>query len=135
MTDGGLTTDLTTDNFGDVALAPGIALVDFWASWCVPCRMFAPVYERAAGRHTDVMFGTVDIDAEPELTARFKVSSVPTLMAIRDGVVVYARPGALSDATLDELISKVRELDMDDVRRHVRADASHQAEHDTDSKA
>lgn len=110
------TVELTAANFDDVTSADGIVLVDFWASWCGPCRQFAPVYERSSEKHTDIVYGKVDTEAQQELAARFGIRSIPTLMAVRDGVIVFAQPGALPESMLESLITQVRELDMADVR-------------------
>jgi thioredoxin 1 len=118
------TVELTKENFDEKVGNDGMILVDFWASWCGPCRMFAPVFERAAERNPDVMFGKVDTEAQPELAAAFEISSIPTLLIVRDGIVVYGQPGALPEAALDELIGKARALDMDDVRAKIAAKQS-----------
>ncbi|WP_131742707.1 thioredoxin [Actinomadura roseirufa] len=115
------TVNLTAQNFDEVAQGDGIVLVDFWASWCGPCRRFAPVYENSSGKHDDIVFAKVDTEAEPELSERFGIASIPTLMAIRDGVIVFAEPGALPDTLLENVIEQVRALDMDDVRSRLEA--------------
>jgi thioredoxin 1 len=107
---------VTGATFPDI-VKQGIVLLDFWAAWCGPCRAFAPVFEAAAGRHPDVTFGKVDTQAEPGLAEAFGIHAIPTLMVIRDGVLLAAQAGVLSPAMLDELIAKVRELDMDEVQR------------------
>ncbi|WAZ26645.1 thioredoxin domain-containing protein [Streptomyces cinnabarinus] len=115
------TVELTKDNFEETVTGSDILLIDFWAAWCGPCRMFGPVYEKAAERHPDIVFGKVDTEAQPELAGAFRISSIPTLMAVRDRTVLYAQPGALPPQALEELIGKIRAVDMADVRRKAAA--------------
>jgi thioredoxin 1 len=118
------TLPLTEESFQQTVTQEGIVLVDFWASWCGPCRMFAPVYEKAAETHDDITFASIDTEAEQGLSGALQISSIPTLMAFRDGILVFRQPGALPAPALEELITAVRGLDMDDVRRQV---AEHEA--------
>ncbi len=110
---------ITTPTF-EQTVEKGIVLLDFWAPWCGPCRVFAPVFERAAQKHPDVVFGKINTDEEQELASAFDIQAIPTLMAFRDGIPVFAQPGMLPAAALDELVQKVRALDMTEVRRKVQ---------------
>jgi thioredoxin 1 len=115
------TIELTDDNFVSHVQGDDILFVDFWASWCGPCRQFAPTYEAASEANPDITFGSVNTEEERELASAAGISSIPTLMAFRDGILVFAQPGALPPAALDQVISGVRGLDMDDVRRQIEA--------------
>ena len=115
------TRDLTAAEFAEATSGEGIVLVDFWADWCGPCKRFAPVYERVSEKHPDVVFAKVDTEAEPALREEFRIQAIPTLMAIRDGVLVFQQSGSLPEQALESLISQVRALDMDDVRARTAA--------------
>ena len=107
---------LTEDTFEKTVTKPGITLVDWWASWCGPCRMFGPVFQTASEKHQDITFGKIDTEDQPALSAAARITSIPTLMAFRDGILVFSQPGALPAAPLEKLIQAVRDLDMDQVR-------------------
>lgn len=114
-------TNLTETTFEETIAGNDIVLVDWWAAWCGPCRMFAPIFDEASGRYEDVLFAKVDTEAEPGLAEAAGIRSIPTLMAFREGVLVFSQPGALPAKVLDELIEKVRDLDMEQVREEIAA--------------
>ena len=125
MGDGGkevATVELTAENFDAIVGSADMALVDFWAAWCGPCRMFGPIFDRASEKHSDLVFAKVDTEAQPDLAQAFGITSIPTLMVIRDKVILYSQPGALPEAALEDLIAQARRVDMDEVRAGLDAD-------------
>jgi thioredoxin 1 len=109
------TTEITKDTFNDTINNNNIVLVDWWAEWCGPCRSFAPVFEEASVQHPDIVFGKIDTETQPELSAMARITSIPTIMAFREGILIFSQAGALPARSLEELIGKVRELDMEQV--------------------
>lgn len=115
------TTALTVESFAKLIKEDGIVFIDFWAAWCGPCRAFGPVFQAASERHPGITWAKVDTEAEPELAGALDIRSIPTLMVFRDGILLFAQPGLLPGAALDELVTKVQALDMDEIRRTIRA--------------
>jgi len=116
---GGKTVEITAGNFKQLVERDGIVLLDWWAAWCGPCRAFAPTFEKSAAAHPDLVFGKVDTEAQQELAASFQIRSIPTLMILRDQVLLFSQPGALPAAALEDIIKQVRALDMDKVRAEI----------------
>jgi thioredoxin len=128
------TVALTGDNFEEYVSKPGTLVVDWWAPWCGPCRMFAPIFDEASDRYPDVTFGKINTDEQSDLAESFSIQSIPTLMIFRDQVLVFARPGVVPGSALDQLVTRVKALDMDEVRKELaaqRAEANgHADDHD-----
>jgi thioredoxin len=116
------TTEITKDIFNDTINNNNIVLVDWWAEWCGPCRSFAPVFEEASDKHADIVFGKIDTETQPELSAMAGITSIPTLMAFREGILIFSQAGALPAPSLEELIGKIRELDMEQVHAALAAE-------------
>jgi thioredoxin 1 len=124
---GGATVEVTGENFKQLVERDGIVLLDWWAAWCGPCRAFAPTFEKAAASHPDIVFGKIDTEAQQELAGSFQIRSIPTLMILRDQVLLFSQPGALPAAALEDIIQQVRALDMEKVRAEIAAQQEKQS--------
>lgn len=111
--------ELTKDNFEQIVTSNATVIIDYWAPWCGPCRGFAPVFEKVAEKHPDVIFAKVNTDEEQEIASHFQIRSIPTLMAFRDQIIVFSQPGALPQGAFEQIVEKVKDLDMDEVRRQI----------------
>lgn len=123
-----MVTEVTKDTFQEVVDNNDIVIMDFWAPWCGPCRSFAPIFEKTAEKNSDIVFAKVNTEEQQELAAHFGIRSIPTLMVFREQIIIFAQPGALPESALEQLIGKVKELNMDDVRRQI-------SEHEQQSNA
>jgi len=121
------TVEVTQENFNQVVNGTNMVIVDFWAPWCGPCRSFAPAYEAASEKHPDVVFAKVNTEEQQALAGYFQIRSIPTLMIFRDKIIIFAQPGALPAAALEQVIEKAKALDMDEVRREIAAEQNQQA--------
>jgi thioredoxin 1 len=117
------TVQITSKNFDETIKKGGIVLLDWWAPWCGPCRMFGPIYEKVAAKHPDVVFGKVNTEEEPALAGQFGIRSIPTLMIFRDETELFAQPGMVPEAVLEDLVEQAKKVDMDEVRREVEEEA------------
>lgn len=129
------TVTITSETFEETVTKNDIVLMDFWAAWCGPCRMFAPVYDKASEQHPDIVFGKVDTEAEQELAAAFGIMSIPTLMAFRDQILVFAQPGALPEKALEQVIEAVKGLDMDQVREQIAQEEAARVKQDEEASS
>lgn len=118
------TTEITLENFAEKTAGPGIVWLDWWAEWCGPCKQFGPVFEAASEKHSEITFGKIDTDAQRQLASNFKIRSIPTLMAFRDGILIYSKPGALSASAFEKVVEDVRNIDMDAMRSRIANEAA-----------